>query len=306
MSIPAIAVHGGAGTILRTSLTTALEQQYLNALKLALDRGYDILSKGGEAGEAVVAATVVLEDCELFNAGKGSVFTATGEHEMDASLMEGSSLKAAAVAGVKGVKNPILLARAVLLHSSHVFLSGDKTMDFARHHNLQFEPPEYFFTQQRYDQWQGLKGTDQVQLDHTPGTDNLGTVGAVAVDAQANVAAATSTGGMTNKAWGRIGDSAIIGAGTYANNRSCAVSCTGDGEYFIRGVAAYDVACLMEYRKLSLKEAAEEVILYKIKKMGGDGGLIAIDGKGNIAMPFNSAGMYRGFKNASESQTAIY
>lgn len=305
--VPAIAIHGGAGTLLRSETTPALEKLYLKALNESLDQGYAILKKGGSAIESVSAAVCSLEDCELFNAGKGSVFTRKGAHEMDAAIMEGKHLRAGAVAGIRGIKNPILLAQQVMDHSQHVLLAGMEALEFATQQHFQFLPESYFFSQQRFDQWQKLKGTGHVELDHSPGTDEkFGTVGAVAVDDKGNVAAATSTGGMTNKAWGRIGDSPIIGAGTYANNRTCAISCTGHGEYFIRAVAAYDVSCLIEYKGLTLARAANEVINQKLKKMGADGGLIAIDNQGNVAMPFNCEGMYRGMKNARETLTAIY
>ncbi len=306
MSIPAIAVHGGSGTIPQSDQTHEVEKQYKNALQQALDRGFEVLKKDS-ALEAVTQAVCSLEDCDLFNAGKGSVFTAKGEHEMDASIMEGKELKAGAVAGIQGIKNPILMAKSVLENTEYVLLTGDEALEFARQQDFEFKPDSYFFAQKRYDQWMKVKGSDKVKLDHSQGdSSNLGTVGAVAVDAQGNVAAATSTGGMTNKAWGRIGDSPIIGAGTYANNRTCAVSCTGHGEYFMRAVAAYDVSCLMEYRGLSLKQAADEMINNRIKKMGGEGGLIAVDALGNIALPFNSEGMYRGMKNNQSNFIAVH
>lgn len=306
MKIPAIAVHGGSGTIPSSILDEQTKQTYLSAMEEALDESFELLKDGGTALETVIKAVCILEDCELFNAGKGSVFTAKGTHEMDASIMDGKNLKAGAVAGIQGIKNPILLAADVMQKTDFVFIAGKEAMEYAREQNYELLPDSYFFTEFRYNQWQNVKGTDKVKLDHSPDEDpELGTVGAVAVDREGNVAAATSTGGMTNKAWGRIGDSPIIGAGTYANNKTCAVSCTGHGEYFIRGVAAYDVSCLMEFADLDLELAAKKVINHRLKKMGGEGGLIAVDARGNICMPFNTEGMYRGMKNARRTITQI-
>ena len=250
----------------------------------------------------------VLEDSPLFNAGKGSVFTAEGTHEMDAAIMEGDNCKAGAVSLITGIKNPISLARDVMEQSEHVFLAGEGAMQFAKRNGYTLEPSDYFYDALRYQQWQDLKGSDAFQLDHSVKKDSkFGTVGAVACDSFGNLAAATSTGGMTNKKWGRVGDSPMIGAGNYANNATCAVSCTGSGEYFIRGVVAYDVSCLMEYKGLSLAEAASEVIQHRIVKLGGDGGLVAVDAQGNIAMPFNTEGMYRGArKSTGEIEIKIY
>lgn len=299
MSIPAIAIHGGAGTIRRSELTREIKAEYLEALQEAINRGYGLLEKHGSALDAVIRAVCSLEDCELFNAGKGSVFNAKGSHKMDASVMEGEELRAGAVAGIHGIKNPILLAQKVLEDTGYVLLTGKEAVEFARHHDFEVLLDSYFFSQKRYDQWLEIKGSDETKLDHSgPKNKNLGTVGAVAVDKDGNVAAATSTGGLANKAWGRVGDSGLIGAGTYANNRTCAVSCTGEGEFFIRGVAAHDVSCLMDYKGMSLEQAADKVINTNIKKLGGEGGLIAVDAAGNIAMPFNSEGMYRGMKTA--------
>lgn len=306
MNLPAIAIHGGAGTIPRSDMTPEVEKNYRKALQKALDVGFEVLKKQGPSMEAVAQAVCCLEDCSLFNAGKGSVFTAKGTHEMDASIMEGSTLKAGAVAGIQGIKNPVRVARRVLEDTKYVLLAGEEAMEFARHHEFEFMPDSYFFSQERYDQWMEIKGSDQIMLDHSSGNKpNLGTVGAVAVDAKGNLAAATSTGGMTNKAWGRVGDSPIIGAGTYANNRTCAVSCTGYGEYFMRSVTAYDVSCLMEYKKMSLEQAVDKAII-RVKKLGGEGGLIAVDALGNIALTFNSEGMYRGMKNSRRNFTAIH
>lgn len=309
----AIAVHGGAGTILRSAMTPAKEKDYNRALEEAVLAGDVILAGGGTALDAVEAAVRSLEDNPLFNAGKGAVFTSEGKNEMDASIMEGKTLMAGAVTGVSNIKNPVTLARTVMEKSEHVFLSGLGAMEFARKHNLKFEPDEYFFVQMRYEQLQKAKENDSIVMDHTAGDQfesgekKFGTVGAVALDVHGNLAAATSTGGMTNKKMGRIGDTPVIGAGTYANNATCAVSCTGHGEFFIRSVVAYDVSCLMEYKGLSLKEACETVVRQKLVKIGGEGGLIAIDAHGNIELAFNSEGMYRAAKKAGDALfTAIY
>jgi beta-aspartyl-peptidase (threonine type) len=246
-----------------------------------------------------------LENNPLFNAGKGAVFTNNGTHEMDASIMNGKDLMAGAIAGVQGVKNPIALARAVMEQSEHVLLTGNGAMEFAKKVNAQFENEDYFFVQLRYDQLQQAKQSNSMILDHTEdkiehGEKKFGTVGCVALDLNGNLAAGTSTGGMTNKKFGRVGDSSIIGAGTYANNNTCAISCTGHGELFIRSVVAYDISCLMEYKNLSLKEACDIVVMDKLVKIGGEGGLIALDAKGNIVLPFNSEGMYRASKKQNE------
>lgn len=304
MKIPAIAIHGGSGTIAFDTKDSELEKQYLKGLGRALDEGFEMLTHGYSATECVCKAVTVLEDCDLFNAGKGSVFTAKGQHEMDAAIMDGKTLKAGAVAGLQGVKNPVLVAYDVLQHTPFVMIAGEEAIEYARQNNFQFEPDSYFYTQLRYNQWQEIRGSGEVKLDHS-GEGAFGTVGAVAVDVEGNVAAATSTGGMTNKAWGRVGDSPLIGAGTYANNKTGAISCTGHGEYFIRGVLAYDVACRMEYGAKNLKQAANEVIHEKLKRMGGDGGLIAVNSSGDICMPFNTKGMYRGMKNNKNSFTRI-
>jgi Asparaginase len=258
--------------------------------------------------DAVETAVKSLEDTPLFNAGKGSVFTAEETHEMDAAIMDGKTLDAGAVSLVTGIKNPITLARDVMEKSYHVFLAGEGAMEFAKSNGYAIEDASYFYDEVRYQQWQGIKDTEGFQLDHSVKKDGkFGTVGAVACDQKGNIAAATSTGGMTNKKWGRVGDSPMIGAGNYANNKTCAVSCTGSGEFFIRGVVAYDVSCLMEYKGLSLQAAASEVIHKRILQIGGDGGLIAVDAKGNIAMPFNTEGMYRAFKTSErKKEIAIY
>ncbi|RYY83043.1 MAG: isoaspartyl peptidase/L-asparaginase [Chitinophagaceae bacterium] len=300
-----IAIHGGAGTILRSDMTPELEQEYVAALEAALAAGYAVLEKGGSALDAVVAATVLLEDHVLFNAGCGSVFTKDGRHEMDAALMEGRALGAGAVTGIRNLRNPIVLAQKVMQETQHVFLSGDGALEFAREQGLTFEPDQYFFSQTRYDQWLSVRDTDRVLIDHTNEYKDefpdkkFGTVGAVACDQAGNTAAATSTGGMTNKQWGRIGDSPLIGAGTYANNRTCAISCTGHGELFIKAVAAYDISCLMEYKGLSLQQAMDQVVLDKLVRIGGEGGAIGVDAQGNHALVFNSEGMYRAAKNSA-------
>lgn len=309
-----IAIHGGAGTILKEDMTPELEQAYRQAMQEAMDAGYAVLENGGTAINSVKAAVVVLEDCPLFNAGKGSVFTKKGLNEMDAAIMDGSNLNAGAIAGVRNIRNPVELAEEVMLHSGHVFLSGKGANDFAIKQGIKLEPDEYFYSEYRYDQWREIRDSDLYQLDHK--SDKLvglmkdkkfGTVGAVACDEDGNIAAATSTGGMTNKRYGRIGDSPMIGVGTYANNKTCAISCTGHGEIFIKAVAAYDVSCLMEYKNMTLQEACDEVVLKKLVEMHGDGGLIGVDAEGNTAMVFNSAGMYRGMKNnESENVIAIY
>lgn len=300
----AIAIHGGAGTILKSTMTSEKELAYKAGLQDAIDAGESILKSGGSAFDAVETAIIKLENNPLFNAGKGAVFTNTGTHEMDASIMNGRDLMAGAIAGVQGVKNPIALARAVMEQSEHVLLTGNGAMEFAKKVNAQFENEDYFFVQLRYDQLQQAKQSNSMILDHTDKIENgekkFGTVGCVALDLKGNLAAGTSTGGMTNKKFGRVGDSSIIGAGTYANNKTCAISCTGHGELFIRSVVAYDISCLMEYKNLSLKEACDVVVMDKLVKIGGEGGLIALDAKGNIVLPFNSDGMYRASKKQNE------
>ena len=299
----ALAIHGGAGTIVKSSMSPEKENNYKKGLEEALMAGDSILSKGGSSLDAVEASIRDLENNPMFNAGKGAVFTNEGKNEMDASIMEGLSLMAGAVTGVKNIKNPITLARTVMEKSEHVFLAGLGAMEFAEKMNIEFAPDEYFFVQQRYDQLLHARETGTITMDHTEITtsakDKTGTVGCVALDIFGNLAAGTSTGGMTNKKYGRVGDSPIIGAGTYANNNTCAISCTGVGEYFIRSVVAYDISCLMEYKGLSLKEACDIVVHQKLVKIGGEGGLIAMDAKGNIELPFNSEGMYRAMKKSN-------
>lgn len=309
-----IAVHGGAGTIVKEDMTAELEDAYRNALKDALDTGYAVLEIGGSAVNAVKAAVIAMEDNALFNAGKGAVFTKKGLNELDAAIMDGRTLNAGAIAGVRNIRNPVELAEEVMLHSGHVFLSGKGANDFAIKQGIKLEPDEYFYSQYRYDQWREIRDSDLYQLDHKADklvglmkNKKFGTVGAVACDGEGNIAAATSTGGMTNKRFGRIGDSPMIGAGTYANNKTCAISCTGHGEIFIKAVAAHDVSCLMEYKNMTLQQACEEVVLKKLVSLHGEGGLIGMDAKGNAALVFNSAGMNRGLKNSEgENLVAIY
>lgn len=305
-----LVIHGGAGTILKEDMTPDLEAAYMEGLQEALDAGYAVLEEGGSAVNAVKATIVLLEDNVLFNAGRGSVFTKKGVQEMDAAIMDGYSLNAGAIAGVRNVRNPIELAAEVMHHSNHVFLSGKGANDFAIKQGIKLEPDEFFFSQFRYDQWKAMRDSDNYSLDHTHQRleelmrdKKFGTVGAVACDDKGNLAAATSTGGMTNKKYGRIGDSPIIGIGTYANNKTCAISCTGHGEPFIRAVAAYDVSCLMEYKGLSLQEAMQIVVHQKLIKLEGEGGMIGVDGNGNCALIFNSAGMYRAFKSSDKSSS---
>jgi len=291
-----LVIHGGAGTILRDHMTPEMEAQYRSKLQEALDTGYSILERGGTSLDAVVATITVLEDSPLFNAGKGAVFTHDAGHELDASLMEGKTREAGAVAGTKHVKNPILLARKILEESPHVILSGDGADEFARSLGLEMVDQSYYDTPRR------RKALDRM-LEKAK-QDKYGTVGAVALDKDGNLAAGTSTGGMTNKHFGRIGDSPIIGAGTYADNRTCGVSCTGHGEYFIRAAVAYDVSARMAYLGESVEQAAETIIHGTLKEFGGSGGLIALDREGHVAMPFNTPGMYRGYR-LSNGQAAV-
>ena len=313
----ALAIHGGAGTILKKNMSPELEKAYTDKLNEALKAGYDTLSKGGTSIDAVIVSIKILEDSPLFNAGKGSVFTADGKNEMDASIMDGKTLMAGSIAGVRTIKNPITAARCVMEKSPHVMMVGAGAEKFAKQCKCEFADTSYFFEQKRWDQLQKIKKAEQIQLDHSDTTSfveptdidlkdkKFGTVGLVALDQYGNLAAGTSTGGMTNKKFGRVGDAPIIGAGTYANNKTCAVSCTGHGEFFIRSVVAYDVSALMEYKGLSLADAANEVVMKKLVTLGGEGGLIAIDVKGNITMPFNSAGMYRGFMKSDGTKDIL-
>jgi beta-aspartyl-peptidase (threonine type) len=317
----ALAIHGGAGTILRSAMTPELEAEYRGGLEAALQAGWAVLESGGSSLDAVEAAVVSLEDFPLFNAGRGSVFTHEGKNEMDAAIMDGSTLKAGAVAFVRNVKNPIKLARLVMERTEHILLAADGANQFAAEMNVEHSPDEYFFTEHRWQQLQEADAAGRVQLDHAqnshdaasstdgvvlpePVSKPFGTVGAVACDSQGRLAAATSTGGMTNKKFGRVGDTPIIGAGNYADDRA-AVSCTGHGEYFILGVTAYDVAARMKYKNLSLKDAASETIAH-LTDIGGEGGLIAVDTEGNVVLPFNSEGMYRGWITSQETSVEIY
>lgn len=304
-----LTIHGGAGTILKGNMTPELEADYRKGLDAALDAGYHILQKGGAAIDAVRAAVVSLEDNILFNAGRGSVFAKDGSQEMDASVMDGKTLMAGAVSAVRNIRNPVDLAYAVMTQSPHVLLNGKGANDFAASIGMKTEPDEYFFSPFRHQQWMQMQHSDDAALDHNIVLNDkkFGTVGAAACDQHGNIAAATSTGGMTNKQWGRVGDSSLIGAGTYANNNTCAISCTGHGELFIRAVAAYDVSCLMEYKGLSLEDAMRMVVNDKLVKIGGEGGMVGVDANGNAAMLFNSEGMYRGLKSGlGAHEVAIY
>ncbi|TDE17457.1 isoaspartyl peptidase/L-asparaginase family protein [Dyadobacter psychrotolerans] len=325
-----LVIHGGAGTITRANMTADQEKAYRAVLNTALQNGYAVLKKGGTSIQAVQAAIMVMEDSPLFNAGKGAVFTNEGKNELDASIMEGKTLKAGAIAGVTTIKNPIRAAIAVMEKSPHVLMAGKGADLFAKEQGLEIVDPSYFYTEARYKALLKAKEEEKIELDHTDDTkkeiekspktgytkqENLiftegkkfGTVGCVALDKFGNLAAGTSTGGMTNKRYGRVGDAPIIGAGTYANNATCAVSATGHGEFFIRSVVAYDISALMEYKGLSVKDAADEVVMKKLVERGGEGGIIALDRNGNIAMPFNSEGMYRGFIKANgTSEILIY
>jgi beta-aspartyl-peptidase (threonine type) len=316
MSKITLVIHGGAGTITRKNMTPEKEKAYQEALKQALQAGYAVLKKGGTSMDAIEATIHIMEESPLFNAGKGAVFTNDGKNELDASVMDGKTLKAGAVAGVTVVKSPITLARTVMEASEHVMMAGKGAEQFAHERGLEIVDPSYFYTETRFKQLNKAKEEEKVQLDHSGDKGSLdeniftegnkfGTVGAVALDAYGNLAAGTSTGGMTNKRWGRIGDAPVIGAGTYANNQTCAVSATGHGEFFIRSVVAYDISALMEYKGISLKQAADEVVMKKLVQRGGEGGIIAVDAKGNVAMPFNSEGMYRGYIKADGNPTVL-
>jgi len=301
-------IHGGAGTITRDKMTPEREQAIRGKLTEALQAGHAILQNRGTALDAVEAAIRILEDSPLFNAGKGAVFTAEGKNELDASIMDGATLKAGAVASVTTIRNPISAARAVMTQSKHVLLVGPGAERFAEEKGLEIVPPHYFFEQDRWDELQKVKESEKASLvPPSSGAVSFGTVGALALDSHGNLAAGTSTGGLTNKMHGRVGDSPIIGAGTYANNKTCAVSGTGQGEYFIRLEIAYDVSALMEYGGMTLEAAANKVINEKLTGLGGTGGIITLDKDGNIAMPFNTAGMYRGWVKADgQAHTAMY
>ena len=291
----AIVVHGGAGTILKKNMSDEKEKKYKSKLEEAIRSGYQVLQNGGTSLDAVEQTIMILEDSPLFNAGKGAVFTHDKRNELDASIMEGSHLKAGAVAGVTRIKNPIRAARAVMEKSEHVLLAREGAEEFALLQMLDTVSPTYFFTDKR-----------AKSLERAIKEEKFGTVGCVALDQNGNIAAGTSTGGMTNKKWGRIGDSPIIGAGTYANNKTCGVSSTGWGEYFIRGVVAHDISAMMEYGGKSLKESAKHVIHHKLTELGGTGGIIALDQKGNMVMEFNTEGMYRGYMTKDSLSVKIY
>ena len=299
-----LVIHGGAGTILKENMSPEKEKAYRFALQEALQNGDKVIKNGGESEDAVIEAIKVMENSPLFNAGKGAVFTHEGKNEMDASIMKGKTMQAGAVAGVTTIKNPILAAKAVMNNSAHVMMAGMGAEEFAKKQGLEIVDPSYFKTEDRWNSLQKVleKDKEKMELDHDAKTqayvpfnfvdEKFGTVGAVALDVKGNITAGTSTGGMTNKRYGRVGDSPIIGAGTYANNE-VGVSCTGWGEYFIKAIAAYDVAALMKYKQASSQEAGKEVIK-KIGEMGGDGGMIVLDKNGQASFPFNTAGMYRG------------
>ncbi len=304
-----LALHGGAGTIPKGTLTPQQEGEYTTALRTALHAGWAVLETGGTATEAVAATVASLEDCPLFNAGKGAVFNHEETHEMDAAIIAGKDRSTGAVCGVAGVRNPVRLAQKVMEHSGHVLLSGKGAEAFARIQGIAFENEAYFYNELRHQQWEEAVKADRVQLDHSnaAGDKKFGTVGAVALDSFGNLAAATSTGGLTNKRWGRIGDTPIIGAGTWADNATCAVSCTGVGEFFIRTVVGHEIDALMRYAGKTLEEACTEVVHHQLVKIGGEGGLIALDAAGNISLSFNSDGMYRAFKkHTGEEEVAIY
>jgi len=314
----ALAIHGGAGTIKKENMTAEQEAAYREKLEESLNSGYAVLEKGGTALEAVIAAIKVMEDSPLFNAGKGAVFTSEGTNEMDAAIMDGATRNAGAVAGITRVKNPVTAAHAVMAKSPHVFLMGRGAEQFAEEQGLELVDPSYFKVDMRYEQWLKIKKSEEQKLDHSSLLQmemmdpyfkdrKFGTVGAVALDRHGNIAAASSTGGMTNKRYGRVGDVPIIGAGTYADNNTCAVSATGHGEYFIRAVVGHEIAAQMKYAGKTLAVAANEVVMKQLVEMEGEGGVIAIDREGNIAMPFNSEGMYRGYiKEKGQAKTFIY
>ena len=300
----AIAIHGGAGVISRASMTREAEKSYKEELGRALDAGYAVLESGGTSMDAVIAAVKILEDAPQFNAGRGAVFSAEGINELDAAVMDGQTLRAGAVAGLRHVRNPIELARLVMDRSPHVMLTGKGAEDFALENGVQLVPRSWFYTERR---WQQLEQARRGERLSAADIGYYGTVGAVALDAHGNLAAATSTGGMTNKKWGRVGDAPLIGAGTYADNGSCAVSATGTGEFFIRGVISHEISALMKYRGLPVDEAARTAIQGRLAALGGDGGVIVVDREGNIAMEFNSEGMFRGARDAKgKREIAIY
>ncbi|WP_263910557.1 isoaspartyl peptidase/L-asparaginase [Achromobacter sp. 79A6] len=319
---PVIAIHGGAGAMSRAAMSPEKEQEYLSALESILAAGQAVLARGGSALDAVTEAVRLLEDCPLFNAGHGAVFTSAGTHELDAAIMDGATLRSGAIANVNRVRNPVFAARAVMETSKHVFFVGEGAEAFAKDAGLELVDPSYFSTEARREQLLRVQREtpEAAVLDHDgqamvargqpapadplDSDKKFGTVGAVALDAQGNLAAATSTGGITNKQVGRVGDAPLIGAGTYASNKTCAVSTTGTGEMFIRMVAAYDVAAQMEYCGASLETAADRVVMEKLPTIGGKGGLVAVDAQGNVALPFNTEGMYRGYARVGEKPVA--
>lgn len=307
-----LVIHGGAGTIKRGNMTPEQEKAYHQALENALNAGYEILAGGGKSVDAVVASIAIMEDSPLFNAGKGAVFTYSGKNELDASIMDGRNLKAGAVAGVTTIRNPIKAAYAVMTVSDHVMLAGRGAEAFAAERGLDIVDPSYFLDSIRYEQYlkrrKNERSTDGATLNRFPDPEKkFGTVGAVALDKFGNIAAGTSTGGMSDKKYGRVGDSPIIGAGTYAQNNTCGISSTGWGEFFIRLAVAHDISAMMEYGGLSLENAADSVIMKKLPSLGGDGGIIGLDQKGNISMTFNTEGMYRGYiREKGEAKTFLY
>ncbi len=303
----AIVIHGGAGTITRANLSSEKEKEYIDALNTALDIGEKILKEGGAAIDAVQMVINSMEDSPLFNAGKGAVFTHDGTNEMDASIMDGATQNAGAVGGVTIIKNPINAARAVMEKSDHVFMVREGAEEFAKLNGVEIVDPSYFFTESRFESLQRIINDEKTELSGNDADEKKhGTVGCVALDINGNIVAGTSTGGMTNKRYGRIGDSPIIGAGTFADNATCGVSSTGHGEYFIRYTVARDIAAMMEYGNKSLNEASEYIINKKLVEKGGTGGIIALDRKGNIAMPFNTEGMYRGWAKDGKREVLIY
>lgn len=304
-----IVIHGGAGTILRTNMTPAKEKAYRTVLDQALRVGYKTLEEGGTSEAAVVAAIIIMENSPLFNAGKGAVFTNSGTNELDASIMNGFDGTAGAVAGVKRIKNPILAAQMVKNKSAHVLLTGTGAEGFVLKNKMKLVEPSYFYTERRYRQLMNIqkKPKGEGKLLNEYNDYKFGTVGVVALDANGNIAAGTSTGGMTNKRFGRVGDAPIIGAGTYADNATCGVSGTGHGEFFMRNLVAYDIAAMMKYKGVSLAVAADEVVMKKLKTIGGSGGIVSLDAAGNISMTFNTPGMYRGYMNEKNKPfTFIY
>ena len=303
----AIAIHGGAGYMKKEMFSDSLENAYKVKLKEAVTHGNKLLADGESAVRAVKETLMILEDSPLFNAGKGAVFTHEETNELDASIMDGNTLNAGAVSGVKHVKNPISLAEQVMLNSKHVMLSGEGAEHFAKRQDLEMKDADYFFTEKRFQSLQNAKSAKKDQASLLSEDHKFGTVGCVALDQKGHLAAGTSTGGMTNKKFGRIGDSPIIGAGSYANDKTCAVSSTGHGEYFIRGVVAYDISALMEYQSLDLADATEKVIQEKLKELGGNGGVVALDHYGNVSFEFNTSGMFRAYTNDEDAlKVGIY